>query len=203
MIIEFFGTPGAGKSTLIRALLIDIPHMMEARANNRLDIALHAIRFALRHPRDFGYWISQVWIHSGGLLRYKSGLLLRACAAEMKARDKHASIVCIDEGLLQRVLSIFEIALTPAQMERALSHIPMPNGAIYMGDGDFSRFLVASDASDSPRVQQGTERLNKWMLVVKHNAALLASTLEKNISLHRCTKENGRNSARNFIEGLK
>ena len=190
MIIEFFGIPGGGKTHLMWQLIIRMPDACEARALSRHEITRGASRFALRHPLSFLVWMGELGIHANGLFRYKIGLLLRAMAARAEAESGHFRTALIDEGLLQRMLTIFDVPLSRRHIKFLLTMTPLAQVVVCMYGGEFSRFAAARNRFNSPRVSGGEERLRTWMQVVEMNASLIASLLPQYMGV--VTSDRGR-----------
>jgi hypothetical protein len=178
MIIEFFGAPGAGKSPLMRALLRARPSTREVQAHSRGGVMRSAALFALRHPISFFIWIYTLLTNKGGLLRYKLGLTLRSMAAHAQAESyPYTDLVVIDEGLLQRILTLFDEPLSPSRVNFLLAHTPMPDLAVVVQGGDFRRFTRKAGYEKSPRVRQGKEQFEQWQKAVAVNAERIAQAL--------------------------
>ena len=178
MIIEFFGVPGSGKTTLMRKLLEAMPDSREARAATRREIARGAIDFSIRHPVSFLIWSIQFCMHARGLFRYKLALLLRSMAARSHA-ERSDGVVFLDEGMVQRLLSIFDTPLSEQKVRFLLHHTPMPDAVVVLSGGGFSRFTEAPNRFNSPRVQQGKERFEEWKRVIQTNAGIVRAFLPR------------------------
>jgi len=178
MIIEFFGVPGGGKTQLLRQLVATMPDAREALATTRRGIARGALLFALQHSISFVVWMGELLTHSNGLLRYKLGLLLRtmaACSLAEKNNDSFATF--IDEGFLQRILTIFDTPLTARHINFILKMTPLPDQVVVIHGGEFGRFTTASNRHNSPRVRGGEEKLQAWMKNMRANAAMVEEVL--------------------------
>jgi hypothetical protein len=172
MIVEFFGASGAGKTTLMRELLRKMPEAAEVRAHTKLEVVLGAARFLLRHPISFISWSVHLYAHSSGLFRYKAGLLARAMAARAmaEARDRRDAIIFIDEGMLQRILTVFDTALSPEEITSLVHHTPLPGALLVLPGGSFARFVDAPDRMNSPRAKDAAS-FALWRAAVLQNVA--------------------------------
>lgn len=189
MIVEFFGVPGGGKTRLLRLLAASIPGASEARAASRGSIARGASHFALRHPLSFLVWMSELCVHANGLFRYKLGLLLRSMAARaLSERVGHSQVTFVDEGLLQRLLTIFDTPLSPRHIAVLLKATPLPDMVVIVRGGEFGRFTTADNRFNSPRVKGGENRLQDWMQSVRTNATAVESVLPNHTDVVICAR---------------
>lgn len=188
MIIEFFGVPGGGKTQILRQLVIIMPDAVEARPMTRTAIILWASYFVLRHPLSSFVWMVELLLHSNGMLRYKFVLLIRSMSARAMAERSRASFVFVDEGLLQRLLTIFDEPLSPRHIGFLISMTPLSDAVVVVKGGEFGRFTVAHNRFDSPRVKVGEERLQKWMENVRMNARSVQNALQHHIRIVECTR---------------
>ncbi len=178
MIIEFFGVPGGGKSTLLREMLRHMPDAREIKLTSRKDVVKGVVRFLLRHPVSFFTWTLELVFNARGLFRYKVVLLMHSMAVRAAAeRLPLSQIVFIDEGMTQRILSLFEVPLGKKHISFLLRKTPMPDMCINVQGGEFGRFTSAPDRLGSPRVRRGQEKLEKWMQVVRTNASQIEALI--------------------------
>lgn len=189
MIIEFFGVPGGGKTQILRQLTTLIPNAGESLVPSRRAIAFGTLHFALRHPLSFLIWMSELAVHANGLFRYKLGLLLRSMAmrtySEAAARS---SVTFIDEGLLQRMLTIFDNPLSPRHIKFLLRMTPRPDAVIVVRGGEFGRFTAAPNRLNSPRAKKGEKLLQEWMRNVRATAEVAELVLPEYTHVIACTQ---------------
>jgi hypothetical protein len=180
MIVEFLGASGAGKTTLVRELLRRMPDASEARAHTKWQVIFGAARFLLRHPISFMSWSTYLCSHSSGLFRYKAGLLARAMAARAiaEARDRRGAIMLIDEGMLQRVLTIFDEVLPSEKITSIVRHTPLPGALIVLSGGNFARFTDAPDRMNSPRAKDAAS-FALWRDAVLQNVAAMEEQMPR------------------------
>ncbi len=187
MIVEFFGPPGAGKTFLLRQLTATDGR--EVRVLARSAIMRGVLSYALRHPLSFFVWSVELLIHAQGLLRYKAGLLARSMAARSVAeRAAPESVLYIDEGLTQRLLTIFDAPLSHRHVRFLLGVTPLPEVVIVMHGGAFERFTTAPNRTNSPRVRQGEAAFKSWVASVQHNARGIEAALSPRTHVIACTR---------------
>ncbi len=178
MIIEFFGEPGSGKTTLLKRLLARLPgEAVFVRVESRFEVLRYVISYAFREPSQFLFWLSTTSSNAGGLLRYKLGLVLRSMATLEKARRSKKRYTFIDEGIAQRILSLFDRLLSRDEATGLVARLPKTDTFVVCSGGDFSRFTKEPDRFNSPRVRQGKERFDAWSRAVITNAALIGGLL--------------------------
>lgn len=181
MVLEFFGPPGSGKSTLAKNLV--------KRDGNRFQIVhissfyermRYCLYFAFSHPISVVYWLSILVRNSYSLelFRYKFHLLSISMAKTMKAKMTDGEIKIIDEGLLQRGLSLFEDILDDNKIRVMISHIPVKCVYLVFSGGKFERFTTESDKENSPRFRRGSDYYEKWQRIVVQNSNTISAFLE-------------------------
>lgn len=176
MYIEFFGLPGSGKSTLARQLRERSLAYVSARDAS----VAHVFFFIFRHPLIAGYWLKQAVIESflirrPGLVRFKFSLLLHTFAQVRYAQGSKDKII-LDEGFLQRALSIFETKKTHIEFMRMLHFII--NADVYIEVIGEEPFFARYRRSDSNRGKFGQAYLTNWEEVVRHNYQVLLQALK-------------------------
>ncbi len=181
MYIEFFGLPGAGKSTLVRTLKEKDTTYVSARGVSLLWVPL----FIFQHPIITAYWIIHALLESVSvrkftLVRFKWSLLLHTFAQVVYAERSRERVI-LDEGFLQRALSVFETKKTHGELLRAIAHtIPADAYVEVVGEEPlFARYKRPG----ADRGKSGQEYLAHWEDVVRHNYKTLLQVLaERKIS---------------------
>lgn len=182
MHIEFIGLPGAGKSTCARDLIATHTGYVSARNANRV----LSVQFIFLHPYTSFYWIVQMLretIVSGTwkLMRFKMSLLLHTFAqTQFAVRTKER--VILDEGLMQRVLSVFETKKTEKDMVRILKHVVMPDVLIEVSGGEST--FGQGRKSAVHRGVLGDAYLVRWEEIARHNYQMLLRALQKIFAVH-------------------
>lgn len=184
MYIELFGLPGSGKTTLASAL--EKAGAGFARARNKEHS--RAFRYMLFHPLVTAYWFfvtlsetakSGTW----RLLRAKLSLLYYTFAFLHKASQASrgtAGIMVVDEGLVQRMLSIFETKKDVRALGRALRFTPKP--ALYIlvsGNPELYFKRYEGEGEGNIRAKLGSEYQQQWQDVVRHNHSVILEVLKE------------------------
>ncbi len=179
MIIELFGLPGSGKTTIMR-FLIQKSLGKDVVIKNHFERLFYCAIFLFRHPFVFSFWIYTVVKETPrGLVRYKLNLLLVTFSKREKAEFLYKTPIFLDEGLFQRILSVYEQVLTVEEIRKIIYYMVMPDKLFFIQGGDFDRFLKDFDKINSPRYKMGEEYMKNWVSVLKINTYLLQVELKK------------------------
>lgn len=180
MVIECFGLPGAGKSTVAKRLAktfnVPVVPMYVSK--------WYTVRTVLRHPWFSIQFLIRLLLHSHRtktwrLFMFKQAVfqntLGRLAWAQQQARKYEC--IFIDEGLVQRLLSLFETNVEKQNITSLLSGLP-PSAAVvvirYQGT-DFT----GSKVGEAMRSQQSAEYQAAWQAVIAHNFTTIAGMLHE------------------------
>lgn len=128
MIIELFGLPGAGKSTLARALE-STGRVRRIRIESKGELLWRSAVYAFGHPLDALMQLSYLIRYAGSPERYYTkfmNLFLQHAAKYQKARSAPGTAV-VDQGHLQNLLSLFEHSLSHDELMHYLKFLPKPD----------------------------------------------------------------------------
>ncbi|MFA7302326.1 MAG: hypothetical protein WC030_01080 [Candidatus Paceibacterota bacterium] len=187
MIVEFLGAPGAGKTYLLRQ--VTCAEDVVVKVASKKDALYGLSLFAVRHPLAFCVWCVVLCTYGRSLFRYKTGLVVRAMAARMFAeREDARKMIYIDEGILQRLLTVFDRPLSQREAAFMLRTMPLPDVVVLVRGGDFERFRLAQNRGNSPRVQQGDVALSVWMNGVRESLRAIGAILPAMTRVITCTR---------------
>ena len=178
-IIELYGLPGAGKSTLAKELeekyqftRIAVPY----RSMSRSGIFLKA-------PKTFILWmpvILSVFLKNKSLavLKYNFSLLFSSLEKIILAQQSTSEYVVLDEGLLQRFLSFSDVILSEKKMLSMIRKMPIGSEIVLVNnkDPETERY----EGTSNIRSQQGTAYLAAW----KENQSKQLAHLEVVLMTH-------------------
>jgi hypothetical protein len=177
MIIECFGLPGAGKSTIAGQLAARLPAELVALEGRRELIVLN-LRSLLRHPLRYLRRTARAFHEDGGRqlqiykLRY---IFLRRNALVEKARAYPLAIV--DEGHVSNILSAFERPLHKDRLMRELRLLDLPDLALRVMLPTDERKLRMEKRGYFSRSSQSEAYLRRWEEAMEANSALLEQLL--------------------------
>ena len=181
MIVEFFGIPGGGKSTLARTYAERYPDstlLVSLDMRKKFPEVLYGTLFALRHPVVF-FWlmIFVMRYHMEGLFLYSFHMVVRASAKHQKASlTEGARFVFVDEGLIHVLCTIPASPLGKEGLKKWIERFAQVNLFLSVEEGDFHRFHN-THANLHPRVKRGDLELKKWELAVQENTRNVVSYL--------------------------
>lgn len=126
MIIELFGLPGSGKTTLARGLEAS-GEAQRIRIGSRTELLARNVRFALRNPLLFLRLLSYLIRYGRRHLYTKfTNLFLGHNAKFQKARAAAGTVV-LDQGHFQNLLSLFDRPMSEEVLARYAAVLPKPD----------------------------------------------------------------------------
>lgn len=186
MIIEFYGLPGSGKTTIARAV-VERAHdrsVVYLHTSPRGEIARYFPVFFARNPSYTFFWLKEIFkecmrFHFRALFRYKLHLFFISTVQYQKACSKKNDTSLVDEGLYQRILSFYESEKSHQEIERCMRHIPKPGAIVVTSnkETEFYRFLRSPHRYESPRLRLGHEYFESWMGVLRKNDVTVRETI--------------------------
>jgi hypothetical protein len=177
ILIELFGLPGAGKSTLARELSGKYGYI---HIQNEPLSFLEYLRYTITQPRLVFSWL---WLICKNFLatkstthaRYNVSLLFTSLKKLHRAKRARGTVI-IDEGLLQRFLSYSDIPLSPQLVRRLLFLSSIGSVIVLVNDR-----VVLKDRFDSPahaRAKEGPVRLAQWRTTMAENITVVSGVLK-------------------------
>ncbi len=185
-IIELFGLPGSGKTTLSKILTEGgSKEIVQVEVKNKIFRIFYFALFFILNPRFVYFSFLYIRRCNRVVRSYVLHLFTLSCSKLMKAKIESIfsyKIFLIDEGLFQRYLSILETEETDKNIKKYINFFPNWVGLVLVLDGgNFDRFTSLVDAHNNPRVIAGSEYLNKWIVSQKSNYMKVKSIIkEKN-----------------------
>lgn len=186
-IIELFGLPGSGKTTLSKILVErDSKDFLQVEVKNKISRLFYFILFFFFNPRLVYFSFLYISRCNKVVRPYVLHLFTLSCSKSMKAKIKSTfsdKIFIIDEGLFQRYLSILETEEKEEDIRKYIGYFPNWVGLFLVLDGgNFDRFTSLVDAHNNPRVIAGSQYLNNWIISQKTNYVKVKNFLKENNS---------------------
>lgn len=177
MIIELYGLPGTGKST-IAAKLASLLKGEIIRIERRKDFIWFNILSFLRHPLKFVKRTALAF-HEGGrreLLYYKFiKIFLHRNAVVEKARRYPVAIV--DEGHLGNILSAFEKPLSQEMLLKEMENLEFPDIVLRFTLPEEERKIRLKNRGFFSRASESKEYHLRWEKAMYANDQLLVMLL--------------------------
>ncbi len=183
--IEIIGLPGSGKSTIAN-LVKENSRFCVVQLNTKFEKASFLGVFIFLKPIYFLKYIKLIQGQPLLIRSYVRHLFFISCAKEAKAFFYSLfskKIFLIDEGLCQRLLSIFEGKIETLILRKHLSSLPTWKKKFLVVEGTgFDRFSTAEDSMFSPRFKMGEVYLEAWKKDLEFNFYQVVDILSKNKS---------------------
>jgi broad-specificity NMP kinase len=177
VIIECFGLPGAGKTTIARGLAARLS-IEEIWLDGRRDLIALNLEALLRHPVKYGRRTARAFHEPAGrrLQYYKlRHIFLYRNAIVEKAR--HRAVVIVDEGQVSNILSAFERPLSESRTISELGHLELPDLVLRVTAPDEERARRLDARGYFSRSSEGEDYLRRWELAMRANEAMVARVL--------------------------
>ena len=176
MIIELFGMPGAGKSTLARRLVDEFGFERVSIQGHRELLVLN-VRSFFRNPFRYYSLLRYAWVdkEEGGRWS-KFANLLHYHARYEKARGMKKAI--LDQGYLQNLISVFSRAISIQELERYIKVMPLPDAlAVFTQPADLT-LVRTSGRRYEIREREGDEAFRRKLAIMEKNIALVLENQE-------------------------
>lgn len=177
MIIEFYGLPGAGKTTIAQKLEEKAGFKI-VKIKNKKELILFNILFLLKHPLRFFVLLYYVINNSTGLKEFYYKFMnafLTSNAKYQKAKKYKKAI--IDQGYFQGILSIFNEKISLDKLNKYLNFILRPKKLFIFDLSLENMKLRTTSRGYFGRENFGKEYSEKWIETIINNNALIKKEL--------------------------
>jgi len=185
--IQFFGLPGAGKTTISRALVKNFPDsFLGMPVFSKPKRFIFFVFFIIRFPRISFLFLALILKNNIKLWRYLFNLVAISFASHIYVLHKNTKkLFLIDEGLFQRLLSVAPQIFSEDKAKKVIKIVnKVQSKIIVVNGGDFGRFVTESDRMISPRNHLGENYFKLWSENLSKNFTLFSKIFkEKNISI--------------------
>ncbi len=183
MIIECIGLPKSGKSSFARSAppeVLVVPQEVPSR---------YTTTFLTRYPLFSFVYVALLLLESLRtrtlpLLRFKLSLFKTTIARFAYAQEQKGNVV-LDEGCLQRILSLYERARTKKELQFLVQLAPRGERIVLL-EGNPEELLGAP-----ARARKGEQYLKTWRQMLAGNLTALTALLPEN-ELVRCSLQEGK-----------
>jgi len=179
MIIEFYGLPGAGKTTITEKLATRSDFKI-VKIRTKKALFWYNFLFFLRHPIKFFVTLYYVIVNSPDrrIFYYKfTNTFLHHNAKYQKALRMGNAI--LDQGYFQNILSVFERPISASFLVKYTRFLLKPDKLIILDlpSDDVSRRIEGRGYAARERFDR--EYFGKWLEVVKMNNKIFLENLDK------------------------
>jgi hypothetical protein len=182
--LQFFGLPGSGKTTITDSLEKEYPesYIKVPRFSRIVRVSL-TIFFIISFPRTSLIFLQLIIRNRFKLWSYLFHLA-SVCFASHLYVFLHSTwskkMILIDEGLLQRFLSVLPYKLSRKHTEGVVDKL-IHKGCIpvFVKGGDFKRFMYDEDRFMSPRNRMGLDYFKGWSENLLYNIEIISDVLNK------------------------
>lgn len=178
MIIELFGLPASGKTTLSKTW--EKEGWVRVRLNSRLEIVSFFLLFCFSHPfRAFkACWFVLRFSGDARLTYLKiANLLMYNFALWQKART--ISKAALDQGPFQMLLSLFEYEQPPETLAALIRIVPKSDLIVVLNTPSEVRASRLVERGTTPRAEYGSEASERLLRVAKAHFPLVLTLFEQ------------------------
>jgi glycosyltransferase involved in cell wall biosynthesis len=186
MIIELFGLPGAGKSSLARAW--EQEGAVRIRALSRGELVAENILYALRQPLSCVRQLRWLLASAPPAARYTlfmNAFLVHNAKYERARRvSNRGTIALIDQGHFQNVLSIFGTAPTAGELEAYARTLPRPHLLVVLDVAKEERLRRLAQRSWQPREGASETERAQYADIAERNFLAIRERLADIVPVH-------------------
>lgn len=183
MVIEFYGLPGIGKTTIAKQLAASAGYKIVA-INSRRELVWYNILFLIKHPVRFFvlfYYLIRYFRGPGSnwrlfYLKFMN-IFLHHNAKYEKAKKYQRAI--IDQGYFQNIISLFERKVSDQTIKKYINYFIFPDILFVFTLNFKKREERLTKRKYQIREGYGKHYQKEWFRVIEYNNQILLKCLDK------------------------
>jgi len=177
MLIELYGLPGSGKTTLARKMAEEQGYEI-IKIRKKWELILYNLFFLFKRPIKFIRLFLSVCRNSGSskLFYYK----LMNCFLDYNAKYEkalHFEKAIMDQGHHLNAFALFDLPISKTEMKKFLSLIPKPDRLLVFDISFEESLRRTKERGNFSRPQFGEEYVKKWQKAIDVNNRLFLELL--------------------------
>ncbi|MBI4836917.1 MAG: AAA family ATPase [Candidatus Portnoybacteria bacterium] len=179
MIIEFYGLPGAGKTTVAQKLAAKSDFKV-IKIRSKKELFWYNFLFLIRHPVRFFATLFYLVANSASwsIFYYKfTNTFLHHNAKYQKAIGMEKAI--LDQGYFQNVLSVFEEPISASFLVKYAGFLLKPDKLVILNLPPDDILRRIGGRGYMTRERFGQKYFEKWLEAVKENNRIFLENLDK------------------------
>ena len=178
MILEFYGPPATGKTTIAREIAKSHGYQI-IKIRKKRELAMYNLAFFFRYPLKSIALFYYLLANSSGWHAFYFKLMntyLDYNAKFIKARLTPKAV--LDQGYWQNIVSLFDEKLTLSQLSRYVRFLPRPDKLFIINTNAGLRGARAAERGYFARQKFSSEYIAKWQNAIEHNHRLFCQSAQ-------------------------